>query len=109
MSDPYFEYWDECISVALEEAGLDATREQIELIAGQVQGAHENYGMAFGHDCIPDPSALEIKRLKKELSREQKRSDCRVCAGTGYEQYSAGSHWITATCMNCNGTGSIYQ
>lgn len=44
------EYWEECVSEALEDAGLSATRKQIEAIAGWVEGAHDNYGMATGSD-----------------------------------------------------------
>ena len=49
------DYWTECISTALDEAGIVATKEQIEIIVGAVEGGHENYGMAHGYDCIPNP------------------------------------------------------
>jgi len=41
------DYWRECISIAAEECELTLTPEQVEHIADTVEGAHENYGMAF--------------------------------------------------------------
>ena len=64
------DHWDECISEALDDAGITATKEQIKNIAGWVQGAHENYGMAYGHDCIPNPLQTEIDTLKKKREKE---------------------------------------
>ena len=40
------EYWVECIETAFEEAGIKATKEQIRMVASDVEGSHENYGMA---------------------------------------------------------------
>ena len=60
MSD----YWEECIGEALEESGLEATREQVNNIASWIEGAHENYGMAHGHHYIPNPLEVDVKELK---------------------------------------------
>lgn len=65
------DYWEECISGALEEAGLTATKEQIDCIVGWVEGAHENYGMAHGHDCIPNPMIAEVDKLKVQLRKTE--------------------------------------
>lgn len=54
------DYWKECIEEALDDAGITATKEQIETIVGWVEGAHDNYGMAHGHDCIPNPMISEV-------------------------------------------------
>lgn len=62
-------YWQECISEALDEAGIEASQEQIQTIAKIVSGAHENYGMAFGHDCIPNPVLAEVETLKKKIKK----------------------------------------
>ena len=61
------DYWEECISEAFDAEGINATNEQIKNVASWVQGAHENYGMAFGYDCIPNPLREENDKLKKEL------------------------------------------
>ena len=47
------DYWRECVSNAAEECGAVLTPEQVNEIADSVQGAHENYGMAF---YSPPPS-----------------------------------------------------
>lgn len=67
------DYWKECISEALEDAGIKATDEQIENITGWVEGAHENYGMSHGYDAIPSPEQAEIKQLEKALAKEREK------------------------------------
>ena len=76
-------YWNECISEAFCEVGISATDEQIDEVADIVAGAHENYGMAHGHDCIPNPLETENKRLKAELIEEKEKVVCRTCHGHG--------------------------
>lgn len=39
-------YWEICIQEAFEDAGIDATKEQIDTVTSWIEGAHENYGMA---------------------------------------------------------------
>ncbi len=66
------DYWTECISIAFNEEGISATPEQIEQVAGHVEGGHENYSMAHGYDVIE--SLVEtnkdrtIASLKKEIA-----------------------------------------
>lgn len=62
-------YWEECIAEAMEDAGITATDEQVKTVADWVDGAHENYGMAHGHDCIPNPLGLEVDNLKIEMKK----------------------------------------
>lgn len=66
-------YWEECISEALEDAGITASQQQIDIVASWVEGAHDNYGTAMGYDAIPNPLVSEIESLKaahkKELAR----------------------------------------
>lgn len=84
-SDPKYDYWDECIAIAFEEAGITATREQGEYVAGAVQGSHENYGMA--HYTPPSSDRLEEAERKwtarldarqKELDALRKEADDRA-------------------------------
>lgn len=60
------DYWYECVAEALEDAGFQATDEQIKTVASWVEGAHENYGMSHGHHCISNPLQSEVDQLKRE-------------------------------------------
>ncbi len=101
------DYWEECIAGAFEEAGISATKEQIEMVVSWVDGAHENYGMAFGHDCIPSPIALENKELKKELKKERDKISCDECKGVGYTVSYGGTFQSTSQCTKCRGEGKV--
>jgi len=67
------DYWKECISEAFEDAGIAATDEQIENVAGWAESAHDHYGQAFGHarqspvETTKDREIAELKRQIKEL------------------------------------------
>ena len=104
-SCPYTEYWKECISEALDEAGVIATTEQITTIASIVEGSHENYGMAFGHDCIPNPLRSENEKLKKKLRDEQDKILCEVCNGKGKLISYGGTFQAESQCWKCRGEG----
>ena len=64
------EYWKICIEEALCEAGIKATEKQINLVTEWVEGAHENYGMATGQECIPNPMESEADELKRKLKKQ---------------------------------------
>lgn len=74
------DYWAETIAEAFEDAGITATEDQIQTVAGWAEGAHENYGMAHGYDAIPNHESTEIARLKKahenELEEMRQQVDC---------------------------------
>jgi hypothetical protein len=72
------DYWEECIAEALEDAKVSATGDQIAIIAGWVEGAHENYGMAHGYDSIPNPMISEIEMLKADHRRYIAEKDCQI-------------------------------
>jgi len=75
------DYWKECISESFDDVGIVATEEQIKTVASWVEGAHENYGMAFGHDCISNPKNpknTEIENIKKEHKEEIKRLEDQI-------------------------------
>lgn len=98
-------YWKECISIALDEAGVSATAEQIELIADAVDGAHENYGMAHGHECIPDPREAEMKKIQQALDDERRKVFCKDCKGRGYIIDNYGTRSSESECWKCRGAG----
>lgn len=67
-------YWEECIRIAFEDAKIEATEEQIDIVVEAVEGAHENYGMACGHDAIPNPLEAEVSNLKKKVEHAQRET-----------------------------------
>lgn len=99
------EYWQECVECALEDAGITATDEQVKIVVETVQGSHENYGMYHGHDCIPNPLALENEQLKKELTAEKDKVLCKECNGLGRITESGPYHSSESQCMKCKGEG----
>lgn len=62
-------YWIECISEAFDEAGITATDEQIKNVAECVKGAHENYSLATGEECIPNPLMVTVDELKSKCKK----------------------------------------
>lgn len=99
------DYWEECISIALEECGLSATKEQINDIAGAVEGAHENYGMAFGYDAIPNPLQEENRKLQAEIKAERDKVICELCHGKGRIITPGPYHSSDSECPRCRGDG----
>jgi len=82
MSDPYHEYWREAAQCAIDEAGVNVMLlpEQWDAIAKSLQGSHECYGMAFGHECIPNPLQAEVRARDDKLKRQEASSDAHVAA-----------------------------
>lgn len=99
------DYWTECISEAFEDAGISATKEQIKTVVEWVEGAHENYGMAHGHDAIPNPLELENDNLKRELRKEQDKVICEECKGKGRIITAGPYHSSDSACWKCRGEG----
>ncbi len=98
-------YWEECLAVALEEAGAHATTEQIEKVADAIDHAHQNYGIAHGHDCIPNPLETENKRLAEQLKKEMSKVICQTCGGTGRIISHGPIHSYNNQCDKCCGEG----
>lgn len=101
------DYWKEAVSCALDEAGITASDEQIEQIAGAMESSHENYGMAFGHDCIPNPLQLENARLSRELRVEREKIVCKECKGKGRIISHGPYHSSDTQCWVCRGEGKV--
>jgi hypothetical protein len=100
-------YWKECISEAFDDAGITASEKQIETVVDWVKGAHENYGMAFGHDCIPNPLESENKRLTQELKVEKNKITCPACNGHGSITSNGPYHSSHSSCFKCRGEGRV--
>ena len=101
MSD----YWTDCIGEAFEDAKIEATGEQIATVASWAEGAHDNYGMAHGHEYIPNPQRLEADRLRKELEIERSKVVCPECKGSGRIITYGPSHSSDSECYVCHGEG----
>jgi len=105
-------YWQECVYEALEDAGLKATDKQIETIAGWVEGAHDNYGMATGLDVADsnyvsdDKKELEALRLGIENNRKwvATTKPCPSCHTEGTVKDGCGRG---VRCHRCSGEGRI--
>lgn len=102
------DYWRECIDCAFDEAGIDATDDQRELVAGAVEGAHENHGMAFGRDRIPNPLRAEADSSKRKLNWERERVGCGECGGRGRLEYNTGPWAVNTGCHVCHGEGKVH-
>lgn len=97
-------YWKECVESALEEAGLLATQEQVDIMANVVRGGHNNYDMAYP---LPEnPLIDEVKALEKKVAREKSKVTCANCNGSGGWTVPVGvSHQSYERCHRCNGEG----
>lgn len=101
------DYWQECVAEALEDAGIGATKEQIETVTSWVEGAHENYGMAHGHECIPNPLVQENESLKREIIKERDKVICDNCNGRGRIVTQGPHHSSDSECYKCRGEGRV--
>jgi hypothetical protein len=70
-------YWKECIEESFEDAGIEATDQQIDTVVSWIEGARENESMATGSEFIPNPLETEIDRLKSDHAKEIERMEVR--------------------------------
>lgn len=99
------DYWKECVSCALDEAGITASDEQILLVTSVIEGAHENIGQAF---YMPEnPLIAENEKLTKKLSVERNKTHCRTCDGRGRIYTEGPHHGSDSECYKCRGEGRI--
>lgn len=81
------DYWKEHAEIAIDEAGLTATEDQIDTIAGVIESAHEFYGRAMGHDVASAnyhaQQRSELAKAQRELEQEKQKVLCRECKGGG--------------------------
>lgn len=100
-------YWKECLSEAFEDAGITATEDQLKTVTEWVEGAHENYGMATGQDCIPNPLEEANRELAQKLERERRKIICPDCRGNGMSVSYGPVHSAVSDCWKCRGDGRI--
>lgn len=106
------DYWGECIRIALEEAGLSASEEQIDTIVSAVEGDFENYSLARGYETIPKHSQTIAEKALQELQQEIEKEKvyistikpCKSCNTTG----SVLDIWNREIeCFECSGKGRV--
>ena len=106
MSDAQRDYWTESIETSFEEHGVTATPEQIEAVAGDVEGCHDNYGLAF-YTPSGDHRDTEIKQLRDELEKERNKRICSECKGRGRIVTQGPYHSSDSECSECRGEGRL--
>lgn len=76
-SDAYQQYWREAIECALDEVGKQdlLTSEEYDKVAITLMRSHEMHGMAFGHDCIPNPMEVTVKTLELKLKQSKRETE----------------------------------
>ena len=62
-----------CIEESFGDAGITATESQISEVVDCVKGAFENYNLATGLECIPNPINAEVARLRDECRKLQEQ------------------------------------
>ena len=100
------EYWVICLGEILSDHGIEATSEQIEAIASDVDSCSSKQGQ---HSHTPEhPAVRESAELTRKLKLEQSKVFCVTCQGTGrlIESISS-SHSSNSSCWKCGGNGSI--
>ncbi|WGL99126.1 hypothetical protein QE177_04390 [Arsenophonus sp. aPb] len=79
------ECWKESIVIGAEECGLQLTKEQVECLAGSVEGTFENYSLAHSY---PSPSDIaqtnndvwerKYKELETKFRLYKQEAECAV-------------------------------
>lgn len=79
------EYWAIVAEEALGDAGIEATREQIETVAKWVESAHDGYAEYTGLDIVTSnfnaDQQNKINDLEEQLQREKDSIPCPHCEG----------------------------
>lgn len=105
------EYWLEQAEIAMDEAKIKATPDQLDTIAGVIESAHEFYDQSMGHDVASanwhGENEREIKDLKAELHREREKTVCPECKGSRVTHTYGGTMMSTSSCWKCNGDGRL--
>ncbi len=101
------EYWKTCIEEALSEIGICAAEHQIKELVEWVEGTHENFSLATGQECIPNPLATENKELKSQLKKEIDKVFCDECKGRGRIIENFANRSSNSPCWVCHGEGKL--
>lgn len=97
-------YYEDTVREAFDDANIIATEEQIDTVISWVVNASENYGLATGRDCIPNPKNSEIEALKALHKKEIERLENRDLQ---YRQSVAKRHGVDANQVYLDEYGSV--
>ncbi len=97
------EYWNEAATMALEEANLSASAEQLKIISENLAIAAQQQSMAFGDFDAPRDNELE--KVKHELKIEKEKRVCFQCCGHGVIVSNDGVRTSHSSCFKCKGVG----
>ncbi len=97
------EYWQEAVTSALDEISISLTKEQISIMADNIQISHENIGLAF--HTPESPLKSESNRLEEELQKEREKVHCKKCNGSGRITDDDGVRSSNSECFKCRGEG----
>lgn len=100
------DYWYEAVEIALNDAGVSASDEQIDLIAGAIKVSHANYSMCHFTPSSNNESE-EVSRLQKELDDEKSKVVCPNCKGAGFHVVFYGTRSAEFECHKCRGSGRV--
>ena len=68
------DYWNEHADIAISEAGIeDVTPEQLKIIAGVIESAHEFYGQMSGNDVASTNFVANEKRQNEDRIKQIER------------------------------------
>lgn len=99
------DYWREAVEIALSEAGVVATPEQIKDIGGSMECSAENIGQAFYSPPAGEYEESESARLRRELKIEREKVYCKQCNGHGRIITQGPYHSSDSQCFKCHGDG----
>lgn len=103
---PMTDYWQIVVEEAFDDAGINATKDQIVTVTNWVESSHDNYHVSQGHPPSGSHRDSEIVSLTRELEKERSKVHCEECNGHGRIEGSLGGvRWTNTQCWKCNGEG----
>lgn len=105
------DYFQEAIECSLADMGAEGalTPEQIQILAGDIEGAYSCMSMAFGDDVASANVTVMHERekadLRRAVQREQDKVHCRQCNGKGRIVAYFGTFQSDSECSKCRGEG----
>lgn len=106
------DYWRETVECALEDAGIKVTNDQLKALVGDIEVAHENYGMMHGHDVasanLKADERDKLDKAKKALMYEEEKVPCPECEGKRAPTFNGQWEAARYQCWKCDRTGKIH-
>lgn len=99
-----FDYWAEVVGQSFDEHGIVYTREQVQAIARDMEGAQQEYDQTSYQP--PDPVHRELAETKAALAKEREVEGCRTCKGRGWYAVDILGRVSRETCTDCDGRGA---